>query len=168
MAAATTIALAVGTAGFLKSSRAPLTASSPASTAGSPRNEIAPPRVSWQRAIRSEPIEPRFESPTRNPFAFPPTPAPPAEQSLAVGAPVLVVPGPAQQPQQVFTLIGIAENDLDEGVIRTAILTSDDGQLLMLRTGDHLTRGERISHIGADSVTLIDSRTASIRRLALQ
>jgi hypothetical protein len=108
-------------------------------------------------------------SPLRNPFTFAPKedprqrPAPPSPAAALTRA--TDVPDLSEPP---LSLIGVAEQQSPEGIVRTAILSTDSDELFMLTEGDVLGARYRVRRIEADAVELIDLVTNSIRRLTLR
>jgi Tfp pilus assembly protein PilP len=111
---------------------------------------------------------PAPQTPARNPFAFAPrqdTPARAARTSLAPAAPPSA---PAVLPEPGLELIGIAEDQSPQGPIRTAIISAEGGELLMVKVGEYLGARYRVQAIGPDVVELADLTTAAVRRLGLR
>ena len=98
----------------------------------------------------------------RNLFRFAPAHAAAAPAATAV-APA-AAPAPAAPAEPAFKLIGIAE---DAGV-RTAILTSASGQLLMVKDGELVASSHRVTGISAESIQLTSTSDGSVLRLALK
>ena len=57
---------------------------------------------------------------------------------------------------------------LPAGAIRTAIISADGGEVLMVRVGEFIGARYKVQAIGADSVELADLTTGVARRLALR
>lgn len=107
------------------------------------------------------------QSAGRNPFQFAPVaqPAParvPSGPLAADGAPVLMVP-----PAPPLSLVGVAENQTPEGLVRTALI-SGSGQFFMVKVDEPVTSRFRVTAIGADAVELLDLTDNSTLRLALK
>jgi hypothetical protein len=109
---------------------------------------------------------PAPQSPLRNPFAFRPKAsvrrASPAIDRPSFGIPSVVMPDP------VLELVGIAEQKVETGLKRTAMVAAPGDQLFMVSDGQELAGRYRVSAIGADAVELQDLVTGAIRRLALR
>ncbi len=106
----------------------------------------------------------------RNPFEFAPVavPAPPARAAVATPAPIPSVgPTPAARVRPAVTLIGVAENQTADGLVRTAVI-SGLGQLFLVKVGDPVTSRWRVSAIGVDVVELVDLTDNATVRLALK
>jgi hypothetical protein len=106
--------------------------------------------------------------PARNLFAFAPKPVPtprssrPAATTSPAAPPVVPVPEPA------LSLIGVAEDQVPNGPVRTAIISADGGELFMVRVGEGIGPRYRVNAIGADAVELSDLMTGAVRTLTLQ
>ena len=75
---------------------------------------------------------------------------------------------PVVAPEPPLTLIGLAEDQSPAGAIRTAIISADGGEVLMVRVGEFIGARYKVQAIGADSVELADLTTGVARRLALR
>ncbi len=64
-------------------------------------------------------------------------------------------------------LIGIAEDGVDGGIVRTAIV-SGYGQVFLVKDGEALTDRFRVSTVRADAVELVDATDQTTLRLAIQ
>ena len=106
-------------------------------------------------------------APARNPFVF-------AARELAAPrlAPRRTEPVPAAdapvpaEPQ--FALVGVAEEQTADGIVRTAMITGDGDELFMLTEGQVLAGRYRVTVVGSDVVQLESLTTGAIRRLALR
>jgi hypothetical protein len=109
---------------------------------------------------------PAPQSPLRNPFAFTPRAAtvrrvsPPGESPSFESS--------SAMPEPVLELVGIAEQKLETGLKRTAMVAAPGDQLFMVTDGQELAGRYRVSAIGADAVELRDGVTGATRRLALK
>jgi hypothetical protein len=108
---------------------------------------------------------PTPQRPSRNPFAFAPRQA--AERSAASRA-AAPSPEPVVFPEPLLQLVGVAADQTAEGTVRTAIITAEGGEMLMVKAGDSLGARYKVESIGADTVELTDRTTGSIRRLTLR
>jgi hypothetical protein len=68
----------------------------------------------------------------------------------------------------VLELAGVAEQNTDAGVKRTAIVAAPGDQFYMVTEGQELAGRYRVSAVGADAVELKDLVTGATRRLALR
>jgi hypothetical protein len=105
--------------------------------------------------------------PARNLFSYgtakvPSSVAPPAaaRPALSEGVPV----GPAPAP---LKLSGIAEDEMPDGVVRTAII-SGLGQLFLVKEGDSFADRYRVLRVSSDVVELTDLVDGHVLRLALR
>jgi hypothetical protein len=105
--------------------------------------------------------------PARNLFSYgtakvPSSVAPPAaaRPALSEGVPV----GPAPAP---LKLSGIAEDEMPDGVVRTAII-SGLGQLFLVKEGDSFADRYRVLRVSSDVVELTDLVDGNVLRLALR
>jgi hypothetical protein len=106
--------------------------------------------------------------PGRNLFAFRPVAAPPMPASAAAASrPALTESLPLAPALPALKLAGVAEDNGDEGPIRTALI-SGEGQLYMAKEGENVTPRYRVVRISADVVELLDVIDNSTRRLALR
>jgi Tfp pilus assembly protein PilP len=110
---------------------------------------------------------PAPQQPARNPFAFAPKPLP-RVRSSASAAKAAPMPLPTIVSEPVLTLVGLAEDQSPEGPIRTAIISAEGGEVLIVKAGEFIGARYRVQGIGADAVTLIDLTTNAVRRLALR
>ena len=116
---------------------------------------------------------PAPNSTPRNPFRFAPAPSPSQRQvrsaTLHRGLPerpaVETVPPPAEP---VLDLVGVAESSTADGLVRTAMMTSETGDLIMAVSGQRILGRYDIIAIHADAVELQDVQTGAIRRLVLR
>ena len=108
---------------------------------------------------------PTPQRPSRNPFAF----APRQTNERAAAAPrVAAAPEPVVFPEPLLQLVGVAADQTPDGAVRTAIITTEGGEMLMVKAGDSIGARYKVESIGADAVELTDLTTRSIRRLALR
>ncbi|HXG56949.1 MAG TPA: hypothetical protein VNJ03_16340 [Vicinamibacterales bacterium] len=107
----------------------------------------------------------------RNPFDFSaPAPAPIVRRSPSrVSTPIAIeLPAFMAAPEPALELIGIAENQAPKGMVRTAMISSPQGDLLMVTAGQRILGTYDVVAIGADAVELKQVSTGVIRRLALR
>jgi hypothetical protein len=111
---------------------------------------------------------PAPQAPLRNPFMFASREAP-ARRSVAHSDSAMLdssSPAPASEP--VLELVGVAEENTDAGVKRTAMVGAPGDELFMVAEGQELAGRYRVSAVGADAVELKDLVTGATRRLALR
>ncbi len=111
---------------------------------------------------------PAPQAPARNPFSFAdPSPRPPRVQrkAEAISSPPLTNHEP---PEPELTLLGVAEQQTADGVVRTAMLGGRGEDLFMVVAGQSLGGRYRVVAVGADAVELKDELTGLTRRLALK
>jgi hypothetical protein len=65
-------------------------------------------------------------------------------------------------------LIGVAEQTVAGVLVRTAVITADSDEPLMVVAGETLGARYRVTAVGADAVELSDLVTGATRRLALR
>jgi hypothetical protein len=103
----------------------------------------------------------------RNPFAFGPKPLPRVARPsapVAAAAPI----APPIVPEPVLSLVGLAEDRAPDGLVRTAVISAEGGELFMVKLGETIGPRYRVQAIAADSVELADLITGAVRRLALK
>ena len=140
----------------------------PAAPARSPRaasgasTDIEEQASRLQARIRRETA---YVRPQRNPFQFE------AARPIAVAVPEqLELPGDASgsvtASLPTLTLAGVAEDRLQQGIERTAILSSQTG-VLLVRVGDEVLGQYRVSIVEEGAVELISLADGSTLRLSL-
>ena len=104
----------------------------------------------------------------RNPFSFDrpryaprPAPAPAVRLEPPVEEPLV-------SPEPALRLIGMAENKIEGGVARTAMIADDMDGLIMAARGQQILGRYEVVEIGADAVELKDLQTGATRRLVLR
>ena len=109
------------------------------------------------------------KAPFRNPFTFSARPAP-ARVTPRAAEPVVTPLPPAPAPAEPgLELIGVAEKNVGDGVVRTAMLTIADGDnLIMATVGQKILGAYEVVAIGADAVELKDVVTGATRRLVMK
>jgi hypothetical protein len=105
--------------------------------------------------------------PLRNPFAFgSATPRARAHPDRLPGRQALE-PEPAPAPDLELSLIGIATHQRPDGPVRTAMMSTLEGDLVMATGGDTVLDRFRVIAVGADSVDVVESATGAATRLHL-
>jgi hypothetical protein len=107
------------------------------------------------------------QEPARNPFSFrtlPPRPQPRAVRRVEAPAPIV----PAEPPEPILMLVGVAEQNRPAGVVRTAMLETGGDQMILATVGEPVLHRYKITAISVDAVELTDLSTGRVRRLALQ
>lgn len=166
LGSATILAAWFASAGVPGQQREPATVPAPVQTAGteSLAEEVQAQTVRLRERLGAAPAPQR---PARNPFEFAPrqVPRPPtARTAMAAEA----IPAPVVLPEPALALIGMAEDRSTTGPIRTAIISTEGDELLIVKVGDFLGARYRVQAIGADAVELADLSTGAVRRLALR
>ncbi|CAN5809761.1 hypothetical protein BH24ACI5_BH24ACI5_02590 [soil metagenome] len=105
----------------------------------------------------------------RNPFRFAQRPGPTIRRADAHAASPPGMPfRPPDVREPALQLIGVAENNTQDGVVRTAIITGGHNDLMMVTAGQRILGRYDIVAVGADAVELKDVQTGAVRRLMLQ
>ena len=144
----------------------------PVAPARSPRAAVSPSTASdiqeqasrLQARIRRETS---YARPERNPFRF--SEAAPAASPIAVAEPSNVpatAAGEFVPPPPVVTLVGMAQDQTDQGSDRTAILSSPNG-VLLVRKGDEVLGQYRVTTVDEQAVVLTSIADGSTLRLSL-
>ena len=102
----------------------------------------------------------------RNPFAFSPRVAPMPAPARRVEAPPDLPPPPPSEPSLV--LIGVAEMPGAAGPVRTAMVTTGAGDLIMVKAGETLLGRYEVAAVAMDAVQLKETTTGALRTLALR
>jgi hypothetical protein len=110
---------------------------------------------------------PTPQAPLRNPFTFAPR-AQPVPRQRVVAATVPSFEAPAEPAEPPMDLIGIAEKKSGEGVVRTAMISNQSGDLLMVTAGQRILGIYDVTAIGHDAIELKHATTGAVRRLALR
>lgn len=161
-------------AGWLASAPpAPTAPSAVPSTSQSPQTAAAASDIEQQAArLQSRPRQDaaRYGAPERNLFRFGPkeparAAAPEPKVSAAAPAPVEIVPQAPPPPR--VSLSGVASDPDGQRTVRTAILSSPAG-VLLVHEGDEVLGQYRVGAIGDDSVDLTRLADGTTLRLALR
>lgn len=107
----------------------------------------------------------------RNPFRFAPAPSQrqvrvATTRSVAPEATVFEIAGPPAEPP--LDLVGVAETSTADGLVRTAMMTGDHGELIMAIAGQRILGRYDVVAIDAEGVELKDAQTGAVRRLVLR
>jgi hypothetical protein len=113
---------------------------------------------------------PSPKRPGRDPFRF----GDPAPRELPPARPVVAPPAaaadavaaPPASPLLPLKLIGIAERDTEDGIVRSAVL-SGPSDVYIVTVGDEVMGRYAVAAIGADGIELIESATGQSLTLAL-
>ncbi len=106
------------------------------------------------------------QRPARNPFAFASRPsAPRAAPAVRIASPP---PVPTVFPEPILSLVGIAADQTVDGLVRTAIITAEGGEMFMVKVGEFIGARYKVESIGTDIVELSDRANGTFRRLALR
>ena len=104
----------------------------------------------------------------RNPFSFDSAPirrrAVPAEPNLAIAP----APVASEAAEPMIELIGIAESKTPTGTVRTAMITNEQNDLIMVIVGQRILGRYDVAAVTEDAVDLKDIRTGATRRLILR
>jgi len=132
--------------------------------AASPSSDIVEQATRLQARIRRETA---YVRPQRNPFQFEAA-RPDAEAAAATGEPALsdALPAPLINAAPSVTLAGVAEDPRQDGVERTAILSSPSG-VLLVRVGDEVLGRYRVTAVDEGAVELLSLADGSTLRLSL-
>ena len=107
--------------------------------------------------------------PSRNPFAFAVAEAPRLRQSVrAATVPEPVAAAAVVSVEIPLTLVGVAEDQRANRMVRTAVIVGPSDELFMVTEGQEVAGRYRVSAIGADAVELKDPATGAVRRLILR
>jgi len=109
---------------------------------------------------------PTPQLPHRNPFNFESRVLEPPRQIARRPEP-LPIPE-VQPPEPALTLIGIAEDRGPQGPSRTAMISTDADEMLMVTVGQTILDRYRVEAISVGVVELKDVGTGTVRRLALR
>jgi hypothetical protein len=104
----------------------------------------------------------------RNPFSFY---SAPVTRRTAPGAPnFAIAPAPvaSEMPEPMIELIGIAESRIPTGSVRTAMITNEQNDLIMVIVGQRILGRYDVAAVTEDAVDLKDIRTGATRRLILR
>lgn len=105
---------------------------------------------------------------SRNPFAFGSSPG---RVRMAAPRPAPVFepePSVVEAREPAIELIGIAESTKGEELVRTAMLTSEFVDLIMVTAGQQILGRYEVISVTENAVELKDLETAAIRRLILR
>ena len=87
-------------------------------------------------------------------------------EKAATVSPEAAVPAPMAAARPVLKLIGIAEDDSENGTVRTAIV-SGLGDLFLVKTGETIAGQYHVDQVSADAVQITDTATSSPTTLVL-
>ena len=109
------------------------------------------------------------QRPVRNPFAFRAA-EPPAAREMAMrrAEPVVMPIAPAAPIEPVLLLIGVAEQRTAEGVVRTAVFSTDRDEPIFATVGDDVLGRYKVTALDAAAAELTEAATGRTRRLVLQ
>jgi hypothetical protein len=138
----------------------------PASNEPSPELIAASVQAQAKRLKERLATAPLPQEPIRNPFAFGPVNPPPPTSArrlqASVDEPPALIP-----PDPMLALIGIGESRNPDGIVRTAMITTDRDELVVAAVGDVVVQRYQVAAIGPDAVELSDVATGTIRRLSV-
>ena len=111
---------------------------------------------------------PTPQQPLRNPFAFRSVPVvrstPAARPEVE---PAALAPAPAVLEPPLL-LVGLAERQNGDKMVRSAVISSDGQDLIMAEVGAVVLGRYTVTSIGSDAVEMKDTATGGVRRLVLQ
>lgn len=110
---------------------------------------------------------PAPQTPLRNPFTFSARPSAAARTVRITPAPASVPPPPVE-PEPMLLLVGIAEQKTADGFVRTAMISNDRQDLIMVTAGQRILGLYDVVAIGLDAVELKHVTTGAPRFLALR
>ena len=153
-------------AGVMNQQEAPAPTPAPVQTTGteSLAEEVQAQAGRLRERLASAPVPQR---PARNPFQFAPRVTAAPKRAVSVAPPAAVESVPVL-PEPQLSLVGIAEDAAAAGPVRTAIVTLEGGDTLLLRAGEFIGARYRVQSIGADAVELADLTNGTVRRLVLR
>jgi len=112
---------------------------------------------------------PAPQAPVRNPFLFADRSAPVAPRAPRRSEPIVATDVLPPQPiEPDLSLLGIAEQQTDNGILRTAMIGGIGDDLFMVVAGQTVVGRYRVMRVGADTVELRDEMTGATKRLALK
>jgi hypothetical protein len=153
-------------AGVMNRPEVPAPTPAPVQTTGTETlaEEVQAQAGRLRERLASAPVPQR---PTRNPFQFAPRVTAAPKRAAASALPPVVDTAPVL-PEPPLSLVGIAEDAGEAGPVRTAIVTIEGGDTLLLRAGEFIGARYRVKAIGADAVELSDLTNGAVRRLVLR
>jgi hypothetical protein len=102
----------------------------------------------------------------RNPFSF--DSAPIRRRTMPAAPNFAITPAPVSEaPEPMVELIGIAESKTPAGTVRTAMITNEQNDLIMVIVGQRILGRYDVAAVTEDAVDLKDVRTGATRRLIL-
>jgi hypothetical protein len=104
----------------------------------------------------------------RNPFSFYSAPSARRPASADVRHATTPAPIAPEMREPVIELIGIAENPGANGPVRTALITNEQEDLMMVTSGQRILSRYDVLVITAEAVDLKDIQTGATRRLILR
>lgn len=101
----------------------------------------------------------------RNPFSLAPPPPPPRSDTLdpLPRREAVSVSRPPRVTSPTVDLIGIATADTEQGAVRTAVLTTRAGEVILVGSGDPVPGGYRVEGVEPTAVTFVDGNGARFR-----
>lgn len=150
------------------------TAASPPLRTAAAASDIEQQAERLQNQTRQRPVD--YDAPERNLFRFGPKESantegrlrrPSGGEGAATAPPVDILPDPPPPPPPPITLSGVASDRDGDTSVRTAILSSPNG-VLLVREGDQVLGQYRVGTIGEASIELTRLSDGTLLRLSLK
>jgi hypothetical protein len=135
--------------------------------AASPVDDLAADVQRQTRRLRQRLASaPLPQMPIRNPFEFRTVTRP---QTAIRRVETVSVPVATSGPvEPALSLIGVAERQLPQGVVRTAMIATEGDELVMATVGDTVLQRYKVTAVSADAAELTDVSTGLTRLIALR
>ena len=104
----------------------------------------------------------------RNPFSFQAAPAKRSPAFSETRLPVVPAPALIEAREPIIELIGVAESLGPEGTVRTAMITNEQKDLIMVTAGQRILGRYDVMAVTEDSVELKDIDNGAVRRLIIR
>jgi hypothetical protein len=109
-----------------------------------------------------------YSRPLRNPFSFSARPVSRASDAAGAStAAAAAAPAAPMPPRPVISLVGVASDDVDGAVQRTAILSTGQG-VLLVREGEAVGADYTVATVEEGAVELISTADGSRRRITFK
>jgi hypothetical protein len=104
----------------------------------------------------------------RNPFSFDSAPARRHAASPETNQAIVPAPVVPELREPILELIGIAESQGETGILRTAMMTNEENDLIMVTPGQRILGRYDVIAVSEEAVDLKDVQTGATRRLILR